>query len=100
MKKMLLAVNPYAGTRKAYKQLADIVAVLNRGDYDVSVYISDGPGDVAQMVANRACDVDVVACCGGDGDILWIPHFPPRDGTLAGNGECGLTVTVCEKKTV
>ena len=38
--------------------------------------------------------------CGGDGDILWIPHFPPRDGTLAGNGECGLTVTVCEKKTV
>ena len=67
MKKMLLAVNPYAGTRKAYKQLADIVAVLNRGDYDVSVYISDGPGDVAQMVANRACDVDVVACCGGDG---------------------------------
>ena len=67
MKKMLLAVNPYAGTRKAYKQLADIVAVLNRGDYDVSVYISDGPGDVAQMVAHRACDVDVVACCGGDG---------------------------------
>ena len=66
MKKMLLAVNPYAGTRKAYKQLADIVAVLNRGDYDVSVYISDGPGDVAQMVANRACDVDVVACCGGE----------------------------------
>ena len=67
MKKMLLAVNPYAGTRKAYKQLADIVAVLNRGGYDVSVYISDGPGDVAQMVANRACDADVVACCGGDG---------------------------------
>lgn len=67
MKKMLLAVNPYAGTRKAYKQLADIVAVLNRGGYDVSVYISDGPGDVAQMVAHRACDADVVACCGGDG---------------------------------
>ena len=39
MKKMLLAVNPYAGTRKAYKQLADIVAVFNRGGYDVSVYI-------------------------------------------------------------
>ena len=38
--------------------------------------------------------------CGGDGDILWIPHFPPRDGTLAVNDECGLTVTVCEKKTV
>ena len=67
MKKLLLAVNPYAGTRKAYKQLADIVAVLNRGGYDVSVYITDGPGDAAQTVQQRACDVDVVACCGGDG---------------------------------
>jgi len=67
MKKMLLAVNPYAGTRKAYKQLADIVAVFNRGGYDVSVYITEGRGDAAETVAKRACDVDVVACCGGDG---------------------------------
>ncbi len=37
--------------------------------------------------------------CDGDGEILWIPHFPPRDGTTAGNGECGLTITVYEKKT-
>lgn len=67
MKKLLLAVNPYAGTRKAYKQLADIVAVLNRGGYDVSVYITDGRGDAAETVRRRAGDVDVVACCGGDG---------------------------------
>ena len=38
--------------------------------------------------------------CDGDGEILWIPHFPPRDDTLAGNGECGLTITVYEKKTL
>ena len=67
MKKLLLIVNPYAGTRKAYKQLADIVAILNRGDYDVSVYITDGPGDAARTVQQRAASVDVVACCGGDG---------------------------------
>lgn len=67
MKKMLLVVNPYAGTRKAYKQLADIVAILNRGGYDVSVYITDGQADAAAAVRKRAKDVDVVACCGGDG---------------------------------
>lgn len=67
MKKLLLIVNPYAGTRKAYKQLADIVAVLNRGRFDVSVYITEGPGDAATVVRQRARDVDVVACCGGDG---------------------------------
>ena len=67
MKKMLLVVNPYAGTRKAYKQLADIVAVFNRGEYDVSVYITECAGDAAAVVGQRAQDVDVVTCCGGDG---------------------------------
>ena len=67
MKKMLLVVNPYAGTRKAYKQLADIVAVFNRGEYDVSVYITECAGDAAGVVEQRAQDVDVVTCCGGDG---------------------------------
>ena len=67
MKKMLLVVNPYAGTRKAYKQLADIVSVFNRGEYDVSVYITECAGDAAAVVEQRAQDVDVVTCCGGDG---------------------------------
>ncbi len=67
MKKMLLVVNPYAGTRKAYKQLADIVSVFNRGEYDVSVYITECAGDAAAVVGQRAQDVDVVTCCGGDG---------------------------------
>lgn len=31
-------------------------------------------------------------------EILWIPTFPPRDGTLARAGEDGLTVTLYEKK--
>ena len=67
MKKMLLVVNPYAGTRKAYKQLADIVTVFNRGEYDVSVYMTECAGDAAAVVRQRAQDVDVVTCCGGDG---------------------------------
>jgi tRNA(Ile)-lysidine synthase len=38
--------------------------------------------------------------CDDSGDILWIPHFSPCDGSLAGNGECGLTITFYEKKTL
>lgn len=30
-------------------------------------------------------------------EILWIPTFPPRDGTLARDGEDGLTVTFYDK---
>ncbi len=33
-------------------------------------------------------------------EILWIPLFPPRDGTLAEEGESGLTVAFYEKKTL
>ncbi len=33
-------------------------------------------------------------------EILWIPLFPPRDGTLAEEGETGLTIAFYEKKTL
>jgi len=36
--------------------------------------------------------------CEDPGDILWIPLFPPRDGTQADGGESGLTIVFYEKK--
>ena len=35
-----------------------------------------------------------------DNGILWIPHFPPRDGSLAADGKPGLTVAFYEKITL
>ena len=67
MKKMLLVVNPCSGTKKATKVLADIVAVFNRAEYDVSVYITSAPGDGKETIARRAKEMDLVVCCGGDG---------------------------------
>ncbi|MBR4864077.1 MAG: YegS/Rv2252/BmrU family lipid kinase [Oscillospiraceae bacterium] len=67
MKKMLFVINPNAGTRKANKVLTEILTVFSRGGYDVSVYVTAGPGDGKTVVAQRAKDVDIVVCCGGDG---------------------------------
>ena len=67
MKKMLLVVNPVAGTKKAPKALAKIVSVFNRADYDVTVYITATRGDAARQVAEKAAQMDLVVCCGGDG---------------------------------
>ena len=67
MKKMLFVMNPNAGTRKANKVLTEILTVFNRGGYEVSVYITAGHGDGKTAVAQRAKDVDIVVCCGGDG---------------------------------
>ena len=67
MKKMLFVLNPCAGMRKAAKSLADILAVFNKADYEVQVYITDCQGDAIQAVSNLGAGKDLVVCCGGDG---------------------------------
>ena len=67
MKKMLFLLNPYAGTRKANKVLAEILAEFNRADFDVRVYITAGPQDAIEAVKKMAPGMDLVVCCGGDG---------------------------------
>lgn len=67
MKNMLLIVNPYSGQKKAVKLLAEIIAMFNRADYAVQVYMTAGPGDATDVVARVCEDMDLVVCCGGDG---------------------------------
>ena len=67
MKKMLFVINPCAGMRKASRMLPEILAVFNRADYDVRVYVTAGQGDGAAAVAKMAPGMDLVVCCGGDG---------------------------------
>ena len=67
MKKMLFIMNPYAGMRKANRYLADIISIFNRADYEVITYMTAAPGDCIQAVSQRAKDVDLVVCAGGDG---------------------------------
>jgi len=67
MKQLLLILNPYAGTRKANKYLPEIVAVFNRAGFDVITYITENRGDCTRLVAQRAAQMDLIVCCGGDG---------------------------------
>ena len=64
MKNMLLIVNPYSGQKKAVKLLAEIIAMFNRADYAVQVYMTAGPGDATDVVA-RACERAGVPAGGG-----------------------------------
>lgn len=67
MKKMLFIMNPYAGQRKAAKNLTQIMEVFNRGGYGVTVYMTAGPGDGERAAREMAAGHDLVVCCGGDG---------------------------------
>ena len=67
MKRMLFIMNPYAGQRKANRHLADILTIFNRGGYEVTVHMTAGTGDACRIAEEKARDMDLVACCGGDG---------------------------------
>ena len=85
MKKMLFIMNPFAGQRKANRYLADILTLFNRADYDVTVYMTAGPGDGARMVKEKAAEMDAVVCCGGDGTF---------NETISGLLQAGVDVPV------
>ena len=85
MKKLLLILNPSAGTKKAAKALPEILGEFNRADYDVRVYVTAGPGDGTQAVEKLASGMDLVVCCGGDGTF---------NETITGLMNAGLQIPV------
>ena len=69
MKKLLLIMNPFAGQKRANKFLPDILSLYNRAGYDVTAYMTGGPGDAIQTVQRLAPEMDLVVCCGGAGTL-------------------------------
>ena len=67
MKKMLFVMNPYSGMRRANKYLADIITLFNQADFEVIVHMTRGQGDATEIVKNKAKEMDLIVCCGGDG---------------------------------
>lgn len=67
MKRMLFIMNPYAGQRKANRHLPDILTIFNRAGYEVIVHMTAGTGDAARIAEAKAPEVNLIACCGGDG---------------------------------
>ena len=59
MKKLLFIMNPYAGTRKANRYLADIISIFNAAGYEVTSYMTAGPGDCKQIASRKASDSDI-----------------------------------------
>ena len=69
MRKLLFLVNPNAGQRRVNKSLTDIIGIFNEGGYEVTVFLTNGPGSGTQIVQERAKDYDLVVCAGGDGTL-------------------------------
>ena len=81
MKRLFFVMNPYAGMKKANKALSQILEVFSRAGFEVVVHMTAEQGDAHKVVAQRAKDMDLVVCCGGDGTF---------NETVAGLKESGV----------
>lgn len=69
LKRLLLLVNPNAGTRQARRFLPEIISVFNRAGWLSSVYITEKRGDAVDFTRACAGSADLVVACGGDGTL-------------------------------
>ena len=68
-KKLLFAVNPKAGKSEIRGHLLEILEIMAREGYEVTMLVSRGVGEIMETVAAKAADYDLVVCCGGDGTL-------------------------------
>lgn len=67
--KALFILNPHSGKGLIRNYLLDIVDVLVRGGYEVTVYPTQERGDAVKVMRGREKSYDLVVCSGGDGTL-------------------------------
>lgn len=67
MQRMLLIVNPCAGTKRINRYLLKIINLFRSSDFETTVYLTQCRNDAAEIVCHRGGDFDRIVCAGGDG---------------------------------
>lgn len=67
MKKVLIILNPCAGTRHANKFFVEIIDVFCKAEYEVTVKTTAGRGDGTIFAREHGAAYDLIVCIGGDG---------------------------------
>lgn len=67
MKKVLIILNPCAGTKQANRHFVKIIDTFCRAGYEAEVATTARCGDGTVIAKERAGDHDLVVCIGGDG---------------------------------
>ena len=81
-KKLLMIVNPVAGTKRLRPLLLDVISIFSTGGFATTVMVTGRRGDAAEFAA-RGGDFDRIVCCGGDGTL---------NETICGMLDAGVTI--------
>lgn len=69
MKKLLFIFNPYSGKAQIKNKLLEIVDIMVKAGYEVTIYPTQARADALNLVQKRAKKYDLVVCSGGDGTL-------------------------------
>ena len=83
MKKLLFVFNPFSGKAQINNHLLEIIDIMVKAGYEVTVYPTQCAGDAREKVKGEAEKYDLVVCSGGDGTL---------DETVEGLLHCGKKV--------
>jgi YegS/Rv2252/BmrU family lipid kinase len=68
-KRALFVLNPHSGKGLIKNHVLDIVDILTKADYEVTVYPTQCQGDAVKKVKERKKKYDMIVCSGGDGTL-------------------------------
>ena len=69
VKKLLFVFNPKSGMGLIKNHLLDIVDIMVKAGFEVSVYTTQARGDAQRKVMNDGKHYDRIVCSGGDGTL-------------------------------
>ncbi len=69
MKKLLFIFNPYAGKAQIKSKLLQIVDIMVKGGFEVTIYPTQAKEDALKIVKDRTGEFDLIVCSGGDGTL-------------------------------
>lgn len=68
-RKALFILNPHSGKGLIKNHLLEIVDILVKADYEVTVYPTQSRGDAKRLMTERDRSYELVVCSGGDGTL-------------------------------
>ena len=80
MKKLLFVFNPFSGKALIKNHLFEIIDIMVKAGYDVTIYPTQRVNDAREKIEKEAAGYDLIVCSGGDGTL---------DETVGGLMSCG-----------
>lgn len=68
-KKALFIVNPYSGKGLIKNHILEIIDIMVKAGYEMTVYTTQERGDAIRAVKERDASYELVVCSGGDGTL-------------------------------